>query len=212
MSARVAVIIGSTRPARICPGIAGWVCRVLAEGGPLRYELVVLAEMELPLLDEPLAAALGDYRCEHTRAWSRLIRGYEGFVFVFPQYNWGYPAALKNALDYLYAEWREKPATTVTYGTRGGAKGADQLAQVLAGLHMRALDTRVEVAIGAEQVTDDWQLRDIEATMQPYLDGVRELGAQMLKASRHRSRTRAGLRSGAREDGAVRTASAVRRR
>ena len=142
---RVAVVIGSTRPGRICPGIAEWVRDVAQEHSSLQYELLDLAEVNLPFLDEPLMAALGQYEHEHTRAWSRMVSSYGGFVFVFPQYNWGYPAPLKNALDFLYAEWDGKPVSYVTYGTRGGNRGARQIREVLAGLHMRELDDHLEV-------------------------------------------------------------------
>jgi NAD(P)H-dependent FMN reductase len=179
---RIAVIIGSTRPARICPGIARWSLRALGEGSRLSYELVDLAEVSLPFLDEPHKAALSDYRHEHTKAWSRTISGYGGFVFVFPQYNWGYPAPLKNALDFLYYEWHGKPATSVTYGTRGGGKAADQLRQVFGGLHMRPLDCRVEVAIAADQVDMDGQLLDLGATMRPHAEGLRRIDAEMTQA------------------------------
>ncbi|MGD0065920.1 MAG: NAD(P)H-dependent oxidoreductase [Streptosporangiaceae bacterium] len=145
---RIAVVVGSTRPTRICPGIVRWVMQVAQEGSPLRYELVDLAEVGLPFLDEPRKAALHTY--EHTRAWSRTVSSFDGFVFVFPQYNWGYPAPLKNALDYLYVEWRDKPASLVSYGTGGGSKTAEQFHVVLAGLHMRELDDHLELVI-----TDD---------------------------------------------------------
>jgi len=84
---RAAVIIGSTRPARICPGIAHWIREALSEDSPLRYDVIDLADVDLPFLDEPLKPALGDYEHEHTKAWGSLISGYQGFVFVFPQYN-----------------------------------------------------------------------------------------------------------------------------
>lgn len=179
---RIAVIIGSTRPTRIGPGIAQWSQRVLTEDSPLRYDLIDLADVGLPFLDEPLKPALHDYAHQHTRAWSELISGYQGFVFVFPQYNWGYPAPLKNALDFLYDEWRDKPATSITYGTRGGSKGADQMYQVFQGLHMRPLPTRLEVVITDDQVDQDWQLTDLAATMRPYAKLIRQLDADMLEA------------------------------
>ncbi len=181
---RIAVIVGSTRPARIGLDIAAWVQRALAGERSLRYELVDLAEIDLPLLDEPLKAALHEYEHEHTKAWSRVVGGYDGFVFVSPQYNWGYPAALKNALDYLYEEWHDKPAVTVTYGTRGGGKSAEQLHQVFAGLRMRVLADRVEVAIAADQIDEHWQLEDVERTMSPYRDEVSRIDAQMREALR----------------------------
>ena len=117
-SPRVAVVVGSTGPTRICLGIARWVLQAAQAESPLRYELVDLAEVNLPFLDEPLKAALGQYQHEHTRDWSDLVSSYDGFLFVSPQYNWGYPAPLKNALDFLYSEWSGKAATCVTYGTR----------------------------------------------------------------------------------------------
>jgi NAD(P)H-dependent FMN reductase len=155
---------------------------VAQEGSPLRYELVDLAEVNLPLLDEPLIAALHQYEHEHTREWSRTVSSYGGFVFVFPQYNWGYPAPLKNAVDFLYSEWRDKPATCVTYGTRGGSKGAAQFREVLSGLHMRALDDHVEIVITDDDVDGSWQLKDLDATMRPYREQTRTIDAQMVEA------------------------------
>ena len=102
-------------------------------------------------------------------------------MFVFPQYNWGYPAPVKNALDFLYREWHGKPATSVTYGTRGGGKAADQLRQVLEGLHMRPLATRLEITITDRQVDEDWQLTDLAATMQPYAALTRRIDAEMIE-------------------------------
>lgn len=179
---RVAVVIGSTRPTRICPGIARWVRDAAQAESPLRYDLIDLAEIDLPFLDEPLKAALGQYQHEHTRAWSRLVGACNGFIFVFPQYNWGYPAPLKNALDFLYHEWHGKPVSYVTYGTRGGGKGAEQLRGVLAGLKMRELDQHLEVVITDNDVDDDWQLRDLDAVMRPYGADIARIDAQMVEA------------------------------
>jgi NAD(P)H-dependent FMN reductase len=81
---RIAVLIGSTRPTRICEGIARWVLRFAQEDSPLTYQLIDLAEVNLPFLDEPLKAALRQYRREHTKAWSRTVQSYDGFIFVFP--------------------------------------------------------------------------------------------------------------------------------
>ena len=179
---RVAVIIGSTRPSRICPGIAGWIRAVAQDGSPLHYELVDLADVDLPFLDEPLMAALGRYEHEHTRAWSRTVSSFDGFIFVFPQYNWGYPAPLKNALDFLYAEWGGKPATLVTYGTRGGSRAAAQFRELLAGLDMQALDDQVLAVITRQDLDDDWQLVDVDATLEPYRRTTRAIDAQMVEA------------------------------
>ena len=184
---RIAVVIGSTRPTRIGAGIAAWIAKNAQQGSSLRYELVDLAEVGLPLLDEPLKAALQQYEHEHTKRWSALVSGFDGFFFVLPQYNWGYPAALKNALDYLYHEWHDKPVTFATYGARGGSKAAAQLSGVLAGLHMRELPTHVEVTIPAADVDEDWQLIDVEATLAPYREQVRALDAQLAATFHHES-------------------------
>jgi NAD(P)H-dependent FMN reductase len=177
---RIGVVIGSTRPTRICAAIAGWIKDSAQEQSPLHYELIDLAEINLPFLDEPLKAALQEYEHEHTRAWSELVSGYGGFLFVFPQYNWGYPAPLKNAVDFLYHEWRGRPATSVTYGTRGGNKGAAQFRGVLEGVRMRLLEDRIEIVVTDEDVDGDWQLRDLNTTLRPYLEQVRQLDAQLV--------------------------------
>jgi NAD(P)H-dependent FMN reductase len=179
---RIGVVIGSTRPRRICPGIAGWFTKAAQQESHLRYELINLAEIDLPFLDEPLKAALREYEHEHTHAWSKLISSYDGFVFVFPQYNWGYPAPLKNALDFLYYEWHDKPATSVTYGTRGGNKAAVQFLGVLEGLHMRPLADRLEIVIADEDVDKHWQLRNFDVTLSPYREQARQLDAQLAEA------------------------------
>jgi len=175
------VVIGSTRTNRICPEIAAWVLRTASVGSPLQYSLIDLAEVDLPFLDEPLKPALGGYQHAHTRAWSRLVTSLDAFIFVFPQYNWGYPAPLKNALDFLYAEWRDKPAGLVTYGTRGGARAASQLREVLQGLHMQALDDGVELIIADTDVDGQGQLLDLGSTFGRFSDAVRALDSQLVE-------------------------------
>jgi NAD(P)H-dependent FMN reductase len=179
---RIAVIIGSTRPTRICPDIAAWFVKTAQEGSSLTYELVDLAEVNLPFLDEPLMAALGQYEHEHTRAWSALVQSYDGFVFVFPQYNWGYPAVIKNAVDYLYAEWRDKPASFATYGTRGGNLAAGQFHQILQGVHMQEVDQHLELVITEADLDENWQLKDIDATFQPFAAQARRVDEQLAVA------------------------------
>ena len=179
---RIAVVIGSTRPTRICAGIAAWACEAIGKDSELRYELLDLAEAGLPFLDEPLKAALHQYEHEHTRAWSQLVQSYDGFLFVFPQYNWGYPGVLKNALDYLYEEWHDKPVSFLTYGTRGGNKAADQFTSVLHGLRMRVLDDHVEAVITDADVDADWQLKDVQATLFPVLARLAAIDFQMTEA------------------------------
>ena len=137
----VLVILGSIREGRICPKIGAWVADIGRETTGAVFEIVDLRDWPLPMDDEPAIPATGVYRGDHTRAWSRKVSQGQAVVFVTPQYNWGYPAALKNALDHLYQEWRDKPAVIVTYGGHGGDKCAQQLRQVVAGLNMRPVET-----------------------------------------------------------------------
>jgi NAD(P)H-dependent FMN reductase len=179
---RVAVVIGSTRPTRICAEVADWALHAVSDASPLSYQPLDLAQLDLPFLDEPLMASLGQYQHEHTRAWSRLVDSYAGFFFVFPQYNWGYPGVLKNALDFLYAEWRDKPVSFLTYGTRGGSRAAEQFSSVLNGLHMRVLDDHIQAVITQADVDENWQLRNANATLAAYLPAMRTIDAQLTAA------------------------------
>jgi NAD(P)H-dependent FMN reductase len=115
---------------------------------------VDLADWPLPLDDEPAIPALGAYASEYTRAWSAKIASADGLVFVTPQYNWGYPAGLKNALDHLYREWHGKAAVIVSYGGHGGGKCAAQLRQVAEGLKLRVAATMPGLVLPEEAVRE----------------------------------------------------------
>lgn len=176
---RVAVVIGSNRPKRICPEIAAWVQQALRPNELLEVDLVDLQVLDLPFLDEPIMASRGRYEHEHTVRWSEIVRSYDGFVFVFPQYNWGYPAVLKNALDFLYHEWANKPAGLVSYGSRGGGLAATQLRQVLQGLHMRSTETNIELKTDEAMLTHDGNFHDIDAALADYLPQVPALATEL---------------------------------
>lgn len=117
-----------------------------------RFEVVDLKQWPLPMDDEPGIPAIDDYAFEHTRAWSRKVAEATAIVFVTPQYNWGYPAPLKNAIDHLYKEWSGKPAVIVTYGGHGGDKCGRQLRQVLKGLKMRPVSAMPRLRLTHERI------------------------------------------------------------
>jgi len=154
----IAIIIGSTRNPRVGPSIAAFVASQLQPQLPSHYTLstIDLAAWNLPFFDEPVIPAqmpaadpTSGYKNELTRAWSTEIRKHNGFILVTPQYNWGYPAPLKNALDYLYHEWAGKPVMVVSYGSRGGGKAAEALVPVLGGsLHMKTLSVAPGLPLG----------------------------------------------------------------
>ncbi|KAL7942887.1 flavoprotein-like protein [Trichoderma barbatum] len=152
----IAVVISSTRPHRINPFVAGYVASVIKSvpQTTAKVELLDLAAVNLPLFNEP--AVPGDipaddptphYHYEYTRAWSTLVRSYDGFVFVTPQYNWSIPASLKNALDYVLHEWKGKPAAIVTYGFRGGVDAEPHLRGILNGMRLATVDSTVALKI-----------------------------------------------------------------
>ncbi|MGM0937989.1 MAG: NADPH-dependent FMN reductase [Pseudomonadota bacterium] len=142
---KIQILIGSVRQTRIGPQIARWVKDITEKKFPT--EIVDLKDWHLPMDDEPYLPAEGIYTQEHTIAWSNKISEADAYIFVFPQYNWGYPAALKNAIDHLYKEWSNKPALMVSYANRGGGKAAEQLQQVLQGIHMRITETNLEIKL-----------------------------------------------------------------
>src|SRR5712692_10561009 len=131
---RIGIILGSTRPNRNGEQVAKWVMEV-ASG----------RDYALPHLDEPLPPALGQYQNDHTKEWADKIASFDGFVFVTPEYNHGTSGVLKNAIDYLYAEWNNKAVGFVSYGAVGGARAAEHLRLVAAELQMA--DVRQQVAL-----------------------------------------------------------------
>jgi NAD(P)H-dependent FMN reductase len=152
MNPTILVIMGSTRPRRIGPTIARWVADLGRATVSADFEIIDLRDWSLPMDDEPGIPAHGGYEQEHTLAWSRKISSADGFIFVTPQFNWGYPASLKNAIDHLYTEWREKAAMIVTYGGHGGGRCAQQLRQVLSSIKMKIVEQMPALTLSHEQV------------------------------------------------------------
>lgn len=151
---KIGIVVGSTRPRRRALSVAEWVRERCRERDDVEVELIDLLEQDLPLLDEELPAAYGCYEHEHTRAWARRIEPFDGFVFVVPEYNRSLPAALKNALDYLYAEWHDKAAGFVSYGIdAGGARAIEHLRTVMG--ELRVADVRAQVALSLFEEFDD---------------------------------------------------------
>ncbi len=138
---KIAVIIGSSRPGRIGLSVANWVIDLLPKTDEVIYELIDLQKESLPMFDEKFAPMLGKYENAHTKKWADKINDFDGFVIVTPEYNAGYPAVLKNAIDYLKAEWQDKPVTIISYGHGGGASSNHQLAEVFTRIGSRITET-----------------------------------------------------------------------
>jgi NAD(P)H-dependent FMN reductase len=142
---RIGIILGSTRPNRNGEQVARWVYDIASSRTDAEFELVDLRDYPLPHLDEPLPPTMGQYQNEHTKQWADKIASFDGFVFVTPEYNHSTSGVLKNAIDYLYAEWNNKAAGIVSYGSVGGARAAEHLRLIAGELQMA--DVRQQVAL-----------------------------------------------------------------
>jgi len=149
---RMAVVVGSTRPGRRAPVIADWVMERARDRSDATFELVDLAHEALPMLDESQPPSLGRYEHEHTRRWAARIEAFDGFVFVTPEYNHSTSAALKNALDFVYAQWNNKAAGFVSYGSAGGVRAVEHLRLICAELQMATVRTQVALYLDADFV------------------------------------------------------------
>jgi NAD(P)H-dependent FMN reductase len=158
MDPRIGINIGSTRPGRDGPHVARWVHDGASRRRDATFEIVDIASFGLPLLDEPVPAALSsDYVHDHTRRWSETVAGLDGFVFVTPEHNHSVPASLKNAIDFLFVEWNDKAAGFVGYGIQGGTRAVEHLRQILA--EVRVADVRTAVALSLFHDFED--MRDL---------------------------------------------------
>ena len=144
---RIAIITGSTRPNRVGEAVGRWVHELASKRTDAEYELVDLAEQNLPLLDEPVPPSQGKYEKPHTKKWSALIDGFDAFVFVTAEYNHGIPGALKNSIDFLYREWNDKAAGFVSYGSAGGVRAVEHLRLVMAEVQIATVRSQVMLSL-----------------------------------------------------------------
>ncbi|TDE47935.1 NADPH-dependent oxidoreductase [Nonomuraea mesophila] len=149
---KVAIIVGSTRPGRKAEAVAAWVHALAAPRDDATFEVVDIADYALPHLDEPVPPRAGQYSHPHTHAWAQKIGAFDAYVFVTPEYNASVPGALKNAIDFLYAEWNGKAAAFVGYGIQGGTRAVQHLRQILGDLEVVDIPTTVALTLA-----DDFQ-------------------------------------------------------
>ncbi len=154
------IIIASTRPGRVGPSVASWINeRAIAHGG-FDVELVDLAEVNLPMFDEPKHPRFGQYVHQHTKDWSATIKRADAFIFVIPEYNYGFNAAIKNAIDYLNAEWQHKPVGFVSYGgVAAGTRAVQMLKQVVTTLKMVPMFDAVNIPFVQQFLDEDRKLQ-----------------------------------------------------
>ena len=149
------IVIASTRPGRAGLPVARWFEDHARQHGGFDVKVADLAELNLPLFDEPQHPRLGHYVQEHTRVWSRMVDDADAFTFVMPEYNYAMTAPLKNALDYLYSEWNYKPVGLVSYGgISGGLRAAQMVKEVVTTLRMMPLPEGVAIPFVAQHIQD----------------------------------------------------------
>ena len=152
----LSVIVASTRPGRIGLPIGAWAAEVAARDARFDVRLVDLAEVALPLLDEPNHPRLAQYEHDHTKRWAEIIGSSDAFVFVTPEYNHSFPATLKNAIDYLHNEWQHKPVGFVSYGgISGGIRAVEALIPVCTALRMTPVVEGVVLPFPFGRVDDE---------------------------------------------------------
>lgn len=134
---RIGIITGSVRPGRFNIQPAQWIFKLTQQRTDIDVELIDLAELNLPFMDEPHMAVEQRYVHDHTNAWSEQINALDGFIIVTPEYNHSISPVLKNAIDYLYQEWNFKPVAFLSYGSQaGGARATEHLRQIAGELKM----------------------------------------------------------------------------
>jgi NAD(P)H-dependent FMN reductase len=151
------IITSTVRPGRKGPVIAEWVAALAKESGLFTTEVLELGEINLPVMNEPVHPAMKQYTHEHTKAWSAKIEEADAFIFVTAEYDYSYPAPLKNALEYLVQEWSTKPAAIVSYsiGAFAGVRGAKELKNDLLSLKCIALAEMVNIPFLNEYIGED---------------------------------------------------------
>lgn len=174
--AKLAIVVTSTREKRRGLAVGRWFEQKANEHGQFDVELIDLVEVDLPLLDEPNHPNQRKYEKAHTKAWSARIAAADAFVFVVPEYNYGMPPALLNALDYLYYEWHYKAVGFVSYGGQSGGLRSVQMAKpVLTTLRMMPIPEGVALPLFAKHLTESGEFEPGDAFDKPVKSMLEEL-------------------------------------
>ena len=144
---KIGIVVGSTRPGRKAEAVAKWVHGLASKRSDAQFEIVDIATFNLPLLDEPVPPSMGQYSKEHTKRWAAKVAEFDGYVFVTPEYNHATSGALKNAIDFLYAEWNNKAAGFVSYGSALGVRAVENLRLVMGELQVADVRQGVQLSL-----------------------------------------------------------------
>ena len=162
---RLQIVTASTRPGRKGPAVAAWFTERARQHGRFEIEEVDLAEVNLPIFDEPEHPRLQKYQHEHTKKWSAIVGRADAFVFVTPEYNFSAPPSLLNALDYLAVEWAYKPVAFVSYGgISAGTRSVQMLKQVITTFNAMPIANAVNLSQFSKLFGDDGRFAPGEAS------------------------------------------------
>jgi NAD(P)H-dependent FMN reductase len=174
---KLKIILASTRTGRKGPAVASWIYNKVSGNKEFETELIDLAELNLPFLDEPEHPRLKKYQHQHTRDWSAKIDSADAFIIVTCEYNFGFPAPLKNALDFLYHEWNNKPVAFVSYGgLAAGTRSVQMLKQVVTALKMMPMYESVNIPFFTKHIDESGEFHS---------DEILEKSADQMLASLH---------------------------
>lgn len=152
----IKVIIASTRPGRKGPAMASWIYELAAAHPEYTVELVDLAAVNLPIFNEAHHPVMQKYEHQYTKDWSAIVDSADAFIIVLPEYNYGFNAAIKNAIDYLHKEWQYKPVSFVSYGgVSGGTRAVQMLKLVLTALKMMPLPEAIHLPFFTKHINTE---------------------------------------------------------
>lgn len=170
------IIIASTRPGRVGLPVGQWFQQLAVAQGEFEVQVVDLALLNLPFMDEPNHPRLRRYTHQHTMNWSAMAEAADAFVFVMPEYNFGFNAPLKNAIDYLYQEWAYKPVGFVSYGgVAAGTRAVQMIKQVVTSLKMTPLFEAVSIPFIQQFINDEGSVQANEVMETAAATMLREL-------------------------------------
>lgn len=175
MSKNIQLIVSSTREGRFAPNLTEWVQKNVGESSQYTFEVVDLKDVDLPFYTDSASPMYQPVDTEPAKKWSQIISRGDAFVFLTAEYNRSIPAPLKNAIDFLYNEWLEKPAAIVSYGFIDGGKGASShLLDILEYLKMDVAATKLSIQLSPDIFDESGAVKDPDATFGPYADELKQ--------------------------------------
>lgn len=169
MAKNIQIIVSSTRAGRFAPNLVTWIEDQVSASSDINLEVVDLKDVDLSFFTEAMSPMYQPIDTEEATGWSKIVNKADGFIFLTPEYNRSIPAALKNAIDYLYNEWLEKPAAIISYGYIDGGKGASgHLQDILEYLKMTVADKPIQIQLSPDMFDESGKVKDPATTFAPY--------------------------------------------